>query len=206
MHFSKQDSKTLNKIIVARRDVRGNHFCQKPIEKKVLKKILLSAQNAPSVGFSQPWRFIIIENDETKDKIHTIFTSSYEKSKKKFQERPLYKNLKLEGIKEAPINIAVLYKKPKKAVLGQTYMKKSGEYSVVCAIENMWLMARSLNVGMGWVSIVRPKKVKKALNISPEYKFIAYLCLGYTDEFLTAPELKTLGWGKRKKIKKCILK
>jgi 5,6-dimethylbenzimidazole synthase len=76
-----------------------------------------------------------------------------------------------------------------------------GEYSVVCAVQNMWLMARSLNLDMGWVSILKPKKVRKLLNISKEYKLVAYLCIGEVKEFPKNPELKTLKWNKQKKYK-----
>lgn len=205
MKFRKKEAKTLRKIIFSRRDVRGNHFINKTISQKKLFKILDAGNHAPSVGYSQPWRFMIIEDEKRKGKIFDCFTKNYEKSKTKFKDRPLYQHLKLEGIKEAPLNIAVLYKKPKKEVLGQTFMKRSGEYSVVCAITNMWLMARSMNIGLGWVSILKPKKVKKVLNVSNEYKLIGYLCVGYTDTFLDTPELESLGWNKRKKLKKCIL-
>jgi 5,6-dimethylbenzimidazole synthase len=86
-------------------------------------------------------------------------------------------------------------------------MKRTGEYSVVCAILNMWLTARALNIGMGWVSILKPKKINKIFDINKEdYKFIAYLCFGYTKEFFDEPELKKLGWEKKKKIKNLILK
>ena len=205
MQFSKKEAQTLKKIIRWRRDVRGNNFTSKKIKKKILNQILDSAVHAPSVGYSQPWRFVIVQDENTKNEIHTLFSQQFKKSKKKFEDKPLYPTLKLEGIKEAPINVAVLYKKPKKAILGQTYMKQSGEYSVVCAIANMWLTARSLNIGMGWVSILKPKKVKKILGISNEYKLVGYLCLGHAKESLKSPELKKLGWEKKKSIKKCIL-
>lgn len=205
MKFSKKESKTLQRIIRWRRDVRGNNFLPKKVKQKELNTILSAALHAPSVGYSQPWRFLIINKDSTKNKIHTLFTQQFKKSQAKFHDKPLYSTLKLEGIKEAPINIAVLYKKPIKPILGQTFMKQSGEYSVVCAIENMWLVARSLNLGMGWVSILKPKKVKKILGISNEYKLVGYLCLGHTKHSLKTPELKKLGWEKKKNIKKCLL-
>jgi len=206
MIFNKKDQDSLEKIIVSRRDVRGNNFTNKKISKKNLKKILASAVNAPSVGYSQPWRFLIVNEDE-KNLVYNHFSKSYEKSKKKFKDKKLYNSLKLEGIKESNINIAVYYKKSKSNVLGQTYMKRTGEYSVVCAILNMWLTARSLNIGMGWVSILKPKKINKIFNINKDnYKFIAYLCFGYTKEFLDEPELKKLGWKKKKKFKNLILK
>ena len=84
-------------------------------------------------------------------------------------------------------------------------MKRTGEYSVVCAILNMWLTARALNIGMGWVSILKAKKINKIFNIEKnEYKFIAYLCFGYTKEFYNEPELKKLKWNNKRKLKDCI--
>lgn len=205
MNFNKKDLETLTNIIASRRDVRGNIFIKKKISNKKLDLILKSALHAPSVGYSQPWRFKIVDKESRKE-VYKHFAKSYEKSKKKFIDRPLYNNLKLEGILESDINIAVYYKKPNKDVLGQTYMKRTGEYSVVCAILNMWLTARALNIGMGWVSIVKPKKINKILNVNKdEYKFIAYLCFGYTKEFYDEPELKKLKWDSKKDLTDCIL-
>lgn len=205
MKFKKKDFETLNNIITSRRDVRGNNFISKKISRKKLDLILQSALHAPSVGYSQPWQFIIVDK-EKQELVYNHFTKSFDKSKKMFIDKPLYKNLKLEGIKESDVNIAVYYKKNKENILGQTYMKRAGEYSVVCAILNMWLTARSLNIGMGWVSILKPKKINKIFNINKdEYKFIAYLCFGYTKEFYDEPELKKLKWNNKKKLKDCIL-
>lgn len=206
LKFSKEELDTLDKIISSRRDIRGNNFIDKKVSNKKLKTILESALKAPSVGYSQPWHFKIVKSDKQKNKIYKNFKKSYIKSFKKFEDRPLYKKLKLEGIKESSVNVAVFYKKSHKEVLGQTYMKRSGEYSVVCAIHNMWLTARALNIGIGWVSIIKPKKIRKVLNVSNEYKLIGYLCIGYTKNFLDEPELKKVGWDKEKNLQDCILK
>ena len=147
MKFKKKDLTTLSNIIASRRDVRGNNFTNKKISNKKLNIILNSALHAPSVGYSQPWNFIIVD-EEKKSLVYEHFTKSFDKSKKKFLDKPLYNSLKLEGIKESNINIAVYYKKSSSNVLGQTYMKRTGEYSVVCDILNMWLTARALNIGM----------------------------------------------------------
>ena len=205
MKFNKKDLKTLTNIITSRRDVRGNNFINKKISSKKLDIILHSALQAPSVGYSQPWQFIIVNKDK-RDFVYSHFKKSFEKSKKKFVDKPLYSSLKLEGIKESNINIAVYYKKSTSNTLDQTYMKRTGEYSVVCAILNMWLTARALNIGMGWVSILKPKEINKIFDIDKkEYKFIAYLCFGYTKEFYDEPELKQLKWNKKKKLKECII-
>ena len=206
MKFKKKDLNTLKNIIASRRDIRGNNFIDKNISNKKLKIILESALNAPSVGYSQPWEFIVVD-EEKKNLVYEHFTKAFNKSKTKFLDKPLYNSLKLEGIKESNINIAVYYKKSSSNVLGQTYMKRTGEYSVVCAILNMWLTARALNIGMGWVSILKPKKINKIFGIDKnEYKFIAYLCFGYTKEFYNEPELKKLKWNKKRKLKDCFLK
>ena len=205
MKFNKKDLNTLTNIIASRRDIRGNNFINKKVSNKKLKVILESALNAPSVGYSQPWEFIVVD-EEKKNLVYEYFTKAFNKSKTKFLDKPLYNSLKLEGIKESNINIAVYYKKSTSNVLGQTYMKRTGEYSVVCAILNMWLTARALNIGMGWVSILEPKKINKIFDIDKnEYKFIAYLCFGYTKKFYNEPELKKLKWNKKKKLKDSIL-
>lgn len=206
MKFNKKDLNLLSKVIASRRDVRGNNFINKKISNKKLNIILNSVLHAPSVGYSQPWHFILVDK-EKKDLVYEHFTKSFEKSKDKFLDKPLYNSLKLEGIKESDVNIAVYYKKSTSNILGQTYMKRTGEYSVVCAILNMWLTARALNIGMGWVSILKPKKINKIFDIDKnEYKFIAYLCFGYTKEFYNEPELKILKWNKKRKLKDCFLK
>ena len=205
MKFSKQQSNILKDIILHRRDIRGNNFLSKKLKKKELKSIINAGIHAPSVGFSQPWKFVVIEDSKTKEKIYNEFNIAYEDSKKHFKERELYNSLKLEGIKEAPVNIAVFYKKPTKKILGQTSNKKMGEYSVVCAIENMWLMARSLNIGIGWVSILNHKKVRKILGVKKEYKLVGYLCVGYTKKFLDTPELETLKWEKKREFEELVV-
>jgi len=204
MNFEKEDADQLLAIIKARRDVRGNRFICDPIEDEKLSMILEAGIAAPSVGYSQPWKFIIIKESKTKNSLIDNFTQENNKAKKIFADHPLYTQLKLEGILEAPINIAVLYEPKESEVLGMTSMKKMGEYSVVCAVQNMWLMARALNIGIGWVSILDEKKVLKTLNAKKNTQLIAYLCVGYVDKFYKESELKTLGWEREKLLKECV--
>jgi len=145
MNFSQTDTQTLLKIMQSRRDVRGNSFLSKKIPKDDLDLILEAALCAPSVGYSQPWEFVLIDEAEIKDTVYQNFLGENKKAQNIFNDRPLYQELKLEGIKESPLNICVLYSPQDEPTLGQTSMNKMGEYSVVCAIENIWLMANSLS-------------------------------------------------------------
>ncbi|MBN2870663.1 MAG: 5,6-dimethylbenzimidazole synthase [Campylobacterales bacterium] len=191
---------TLMRLMASRRDVRGNRFSDRPIDDAILRQILEAANAAPSVGFSQPWQFVIVKDAAKREAVYREFVHENEKAKKIFRTHALYPSLKLEGIRESYANIAVLYQKSSNAVLGQTTRKKTGEYSVVCAIQNLWLMARAYNIGIGWVSILRNKKVKKILGIGEEYKLVAYLTIGYVNEFAEEPELLTLGWETKKSL------
>jgi 5,6-dimethylbenzimidazole synthase len=200
MKFSTDDQHLLEQIMMLRRDVRGNHFTDRAVSKSDIDKILHAGSLAPSVGFSQPWEFVIIRNGSTKQAIADNFERENSKAAKLFedQKHEQYAKLKLEGILETPINIAVFYRPSLEPVLGQTSMADMGEYSVVCAIQNMWLMARAMNIGIGWVSILDANSVKKILNAPPENKLVAYLCVGHVDKFLDKPELETLDWKQRK--------
>lgn len=201
MHkFDDKSIEVLRQIMLSRRDIRGNHFIDKKIEDEVIEDILNAANAAPSVGFSQPWKFVIVKSKKKREKIFNEFEKENKKAKKLFKNNDMYPKLKLEGIKESYLNIAVFYEKNDKITLGQTSQKKMGEYSVVCAVQNMWLMARALGVGIGWVSILKPKNVKKILGIDKKHKLVAYLTVGYVDEFLDEPELQTLGWKDKKTL------
>ncbi|WP_299134801.1 5,6-dimethylbenzimidazole synthase [uncultured Tenacibaculum sp.] len=206
--FTPENIETLEQIILARRDVRGNRFINTPILQKDLDKILFAGVNAPSVGFSQPWEFVVIKDFDIRNKIKDSFFEENEKAKTLFEGKKAdaYTQLKLEGIVESALNIAVFYKPSEHPVLGQTTMKEAGVYSVVCAIQNMWLMARALNVGLGWVSILDPNKIKTILNAPENRQLIGYLCLGHVDKFYENPELERLQWEKRKNINDVVIK
>lgn len=198
--FSFNDSQLLMDIMRLRRDVRGNHFLATPVDDSVLDKLLEAALYAPSVGYSQPWQFVVVRDEAIKQQVHQSFTAANSAGKAQFStdKQKHYSKLKLEGILEAPVNLAVFYQNQATPVLGQTSMPDMGRFSVVCAIQNLWLMARSLNIGVGWVSIIDPNAVKVALNAPEASELIGYLCIGYVDEFLDEPELKTAGWEQQK--------
>jgi 5,6-dimethylbenzimidazole synthase len=204
--FKQEEADLLLDIMVNRRDVRGNRFLDQPIEDEKISQILLAAVNAPSVGFSQPWEFVLVKNKDIKQQIKNSFNQENERASTLFKDEKQneYNRLKLEGIFEAPLNIAIFYTCSEKPVLGQTSMPEMGLYSVVCAIQNMWLMARALNIGMGWVSIIDPEKVKRILKAPDKNKLVGYFCLGYTSQFLKQPELEILKWETRKQISELI--
>jgi len=204
--FSATESNTLKEIMQHRRDVRGNRFTDEKVSNTVIQQLLDAALFAPSVGYSQPWQFVVINDTNIKQAVFESFSTENQKAQHLFsgKQQQKYQQLKLEGIKEAPINIAVFYTPSDEPVLGQTSMNEVGKYSVVCAIQNMWLMARSLNLGVGWVSIVDPNAVKKAVNAPKKSELIAYLCVGYVNEFLDEPELKVKQWQTEKNKKDII--
>lgn len=205
--FNQAEQETLKLIMQARRDVRGNRFSSKAVDAKLVEQILESACWAPSVGFSQPWEFVLVEDEKIRQQVVNSFKRVNQQAEKQFvdEKQALYQQLKLEGIEEAPVNIAVFYRPSKLPVLGQTSMQETGRYSVVCAIQNMWLMARAMNIGLGWVSILEPESMKQILNAPEDAEFVAYLCLGYVKEFLEKPELETLNWEKRKPLKSVVM-
>ena len=189
----------MQEIILHRRDVRGNRFVDRPLESAAIDQIITAGLHAPSVGFSQPWEFVVITDRDVRQRVRDSFDEANAAATGVFAGRDReYCRLKLEGILESAVNIAVFYKPATGPVLGQTSMPEAGLYSVVCAVQNMWLMARALNIGLGWVSILDPEKVKGIVGAAADSKLVAYLCVGYTDGFYTRPELELLEWERRK--------
>jgi 5,6-dimethylbenzimidazole synthase len=204
-YFTPEDVAVLQEIILHRRDVRGNRFVEKPVEQPVIDQLLRAAMHAPSVGFSQPWEFVLIRDPAIRQQVKDSFDEVNDAARPVFGERQeQYTRLKLEGILESALNMAVFYKPSPGPVLGQTAMAEVGLYSVVCAIQNMWLMARALNVGLGWVSILDAQKVGRILQAPEGHQLVAYLCIGYTDGFYSRPELEMLEWEKRRELESVV--
>ncbi|GBL41379.1 nitroreductase [Nitrosopumilaceae archaeon] len=202
--FTDEEKKGLYKAIYSRRDVRS-HFTSRSIKDDILSRILNAAHHAPSVGFSQPWNFILIKDIITKKKIKDSFEEEKNRSSKLVEEpkRSKYISFKLEGILESPINLCVTYDPSKFGpfVIGRSSIPEAGLYSVCCAIQNLWLAARTEGVGLGWVSILSNDTLKEVLELPEHVVPIAYLCLGYVDEFAQKPDLETAGWLPRLDLK-----
>ena len=201
--FSEEERESFYKAIYSRRDVRSN-FTSEQIDDQVLMRILKAGHHAPSVGFSQPWNFILVKNIETREKIKESFENEKARSSKMIEDprRSKYLSYKLEGILESSINVCVTYDPTKSGpfVIGRTSIPETGTFSVCCAVQNMWLAARTEGIGVGWVSILSNETLRDVLNIPDHVVPIAYLCLGHVSKFEPKPDLETSGWLPRLKL------
>ncbi|TPW10342.1 MAG: 5,6-dimethylbenzimidazole synthase [bacterium] len=194
------------RLIASRRDVR--RFLARQIPNAVVQRILTAAHHTPSVGFMQPWNFILIRDPLIKAKMKALFLAENAKSVRRFRgrRRRLYRRLRLEGILEAPLNICVTCD-PRRAgphVLGRNTIRRTDVYSTCCAVQNLWLAARAEGIGMGWVSILRNDRLKRILDIPAGIIPVAYLCVGYPVEFFPKPELELRNWASRRTLNRLI--
>ncbi|KIN90188.1 5,6-dimethylbenzimidazole synthase [Thauera sp. SWB20] len=198
--FDAAERAAVYRAIHTRRDVRGE-FLPDPIPDEVLARVLTAAHHAPSVGFMQPWDFVVVRSREVRAKIHADFLAAHAEAEQMFDEgkRETYRNLKLEGILESPVNICITCDRSRHGpvVIGRTHIGAMDVYSAVCAVQNLWLAARAENLGVGWVSILHQQALREALGIPREIVPIAYLCVGYVRDFHAQPELEAAGWLKR---------
>jgi len=202
--FSSQEKSGLYKAIHTRRDVRS-HFNSKPIPNDVLARILNAAHHAPSVGFSQPWNFILIRDQATKQKVKKSFEQEKARSSGQVEEprKEKYLSLKLEGILESDVNVCITYDPTRFGpfVIGRSSIPETGIYSVCCAVQNLWLAARAEEIGVGWVSILSNETLTEALGLPSHIVPVAYLCLGHVQEFAEKPDLETAKWLPRLDLK-----
>ncbi|MEH6546058.1 MAG: 5,6-dimethylbenzimidazole synthase [Sneathiella sp.] len=198
--FSDAEKQAVYKAIYTRRDVR-DQFLPTPLPDDIVEKLLQAAHHAPSVGFMQPWNFILIREAAQKQKIWEAFNRANEEAAQMFdaERQSLYQTLKLEGILKSPLNICITCDRSRggEVILGRTHNPQMDLYSSVCAVQNLWLAARAEGIGMGWVSIYHDRELKDLLGIPEEIEIIAYLCLGYVDALYEEPELQAKGWRKR---------
>ena len=196
--FSEPDRRAVYRAIYQRRDIRD--FRPDPIPDETLARIIQAAHHGPSVGFMQPWDFILVKDRERRQRVKELFDRERSASACFFDEprRSAYLSLKLEGILEAPVNLCVTCD-PTRAdvVLGRNSMPETDVYSTCCAVQNLWLAARAEGVGAGWVSILKLPQLRGILGIPPHIIPVAYLCLGYPLEFTDEPGLQRAGWRQR---------
>jgi 5,6-dimethylbenzimidazole synthase len=190
----------LRELFVWRRDVR--RFRRDPLPEGALERLIDLVCLSPSVGLSQPWRFVIVEDKARRCAVIDDFKACNAQALESYADERAarYATLKLAGLEEAPGHLAVFANKADEMGhgLGQMTMPETVEYSVVAAICSMWLAARAEGIGLGWVSILNPENITGILDVPKSWKFIGYLCLGYPEEECDRPELERANWEHRR--------
>ena len=187
-------------LIGWRRDVR--QFRRDPLPDGTLERLLQLACLAPSVGLSEPWRFVVVREDARRDRIKSCFRTcnAVALGGQANDRASLYARLKLEGLDDAPCHVAVFADRAtvQGHGLGRMTMPEMIEYSAVLAIHTLWLAARTEGIGVGWLSILDPAAVAAILDTPPEWSFVGYLCIGYPVGECDTPALQREGWESRK--------
>lgn len=204
--FNEQEKAALYKIIATRRDIRT--FTPAPIPSELIMNILKAAHQGPSVGFSQPWNFILVTQEEIKqqlawavDKEKRALAIHYEG-----ERQDQYLNLKVEGILQAPLTICVTCDPTRGGshVLGRNSIPETDILSTACAIQNMWLAACAEGLALGWVSFYKKNDIRDILHIPPHIDPVALLSVGYTDHYPDRPLLESTNWEKRRELNELI--
>jgi 5,6-dimethylbenzimidazole synthase len=192
----------LRELLSWRRDVR--HFRRDALPEGTFERLVQIACLAPSVGLSQPWRFVAVNSQPRRDAIRVCFEScNAEALRSQGQERAaLYARLKLAGLDDAPCQFAVFADQTTAQGhgLGRRTMPATIDYSAVMAIHTLWLAARAEGIGLGWVSILDPAAIASVLDVPPTWTLIGYFCMGYPVENDTVPVLEREGWETRRAI------
>jgi 5,6-dimethylbenzimidazole synthase len=198
--FTAAERAALYRAIALRRDVRAE-FISDPVPDDVLARVLGAAHQAPSVGLSQPWRFIVVRERANREAVHAAFARANAKAGDGYEpaDGERYRRLRLAGILDAPVNVCVTCDDhPARGNgLGRATMPETVRYSTVCAIQNLWLAARVEGLGVGWVSIVEPAELRTLLGIPERVAIVAYLCIGYVSSFAPVADLERDGWETR---------
>ncbi|MEU4133210.1 nicotinate-nucleotide--dimethylbenzimidazole phosphoribosyltransferase [Streptomyces wuyuanensis] len=201
--YADAERKAVLRVMRERRDIR-NGFRSDPIPHDVLLRVLEAAHTAPSVGHSQPWDFVVIRSAETRRSMHELAQrqrEAYAKSLPKGRAKQ-FKELKIEAILDTPVNIVVTADPTRggRHTLGRHTQPQMAPYSSALAVENLWLAARAEGLGVGWVSFFDEREMVRALGLPEHLEVVAYLCVGYVDEFPEEPELMQAGWSKRRPL------
>lgn len=198
--FSDDFREQFRNLLKWRRDVR--RFKSDPLPDGMLEEILSLTRFAPSVGLSEPWRYVLVSRPELRAEIRADFEQANAQALSGYsgEQAALYARLKLAGLDSAPVHLGVFADRSttQGSGLGCQTMPEMMEYSIVAAITTLWLAARAYGVGMGWVSILNPERVCTILSVPDEWRLVAYLCIGYPERESLTPELEQAGWEKRR--------
>ncbi|MCJ0870494.1 nicotinate-nucleotide--dimethylbenzimidazole phosphoribosyltransferase [Streptomyces sp. AP-93] len=201
--YADAEREAVLRVMRERRDIRKG-FRRDPIPHEVLLRVLEAAHTAPSVGHSQPWDFVVIKSAETRRTMHELAErqrEAYAKSLPKGRAKQ-FKELKIEAILDTPVNIVVTADPTRggRHTLGRHTQPQMAPYSSALAVENLWLAARAEGLGVGWVSFFDEREMVRALGLPEHLEVVAYLCVGYVDEFPDEPELAQAGWSQRRPL------
>lgn len=198
--FDDTEKAAVYRAIETRRDVR-DQFLPDALSDELVSRLLAAAHAAPSVGFMQPWNFTLVTSGDIKERVWEAFSRANAEAAEMFSQesQKLYRSLKLEGIRKAPLSICVTCDPTRggDVVLGRTHNPRMDVYSTVCAIQNLWLAARAEGIGVGWVSIFHDDDIRRILEIPDHIEIVAWLCLGRVDHLYKEPELAVKGWRQR---------
>ena len=199
---------TLNDLLAWRRDVR--HFKTDPVDRDIVMDCLKTVSIGPSVGNSQPWRFVLVDDHDRRQKLAELFETTTAAALSDFagDSAKLYATLKLAGLREAPVQLSVFADVQTNVGrgLGSRTMPETKAYSVVGAVHTLWILLRAHGIGMGWVSILPPDAMANLMEVDPTHKFIGHLCIGYPQEQTLTPELVKAGWQNRLPFEDFIIK
>lgn len=205
--FSVEEREAVYRAIRTRRDVR-DQFLPDPLPEDLIARLLQAAHSAPSVGFMQPWNFLLVRDAARREAVWRAFARANDEAAALFdgEQRDTYMRLKLEGIRKAPLGICVTCDPTRggPVVLGRTHNPRMDSYSTVCAVQNLWLAARAEGVGMGWVSIFHQDDIRAVLGIPAHVEVIGWFCVGYVDQLYDQPELALKGWRQRLPIEELV--
>ena len=197
--FEAEARDALYRVIAARRDVRN--YRPDPIPDEVIWRLLEAAHQAPSVGFMQPWNFLLIRDESLRKQVHANYVEVNRRAAAAYEADAnlRYRSLKLQGILDAPLNLLVTCDRARggPAVLGRSTMPETDLYSTCLAIENLWLAARAEGLGVGWMSIAEPECLRRIFGLPESVAPVAYLTLGWPVEMPDEPLLARVGWRQR---------
>ncbi|HEV3396581.1 MAG TPA: 5,6-dimethylbenzimidazole synthase [Xanthobacteraceae bacterium] len=206
--FDEAFRRRLRDLFVWRRDVR--RFRREPLAAGTIERLIETACLSPSVGLSQPWRFVIVEDAARRRAVIDDFRACNGEALRAYagEAAERYAALKLAGLEEAPCHVAVFADRSTEigTGLGRRTMPETAEYSVVAAICTLWLAARAEGIGLGWVSILDPLRIGEILDVPKDWIFIGYLCLGYPQHDDDRPELERAQWERRRPTECFLLK
>lgn len=194
-------------VLTRRRDVRAE-FTGKPIDDAVLDRVLTAAHSAPSVGMSQPWDFVLVESQDTREAFRDHVTRERDTFRESLPEdrRATFDKIKIEGICESSLGVVVTHDQSRggQHVLGRHAIADTGLYSTCLAIQNLWLAATAEGLGVGWVSFYREEFLQELLGIPDGIRPIAWLCLGTVTHLETVPDLERHGWRTRRPLAEAV--